>query len=523
MPPPRRPATRNDSATRPPRQAPAGRRPADASDAKPRVPAGSSARPWILDPREPWLIPALAIVLTRLGLAGLVQYAAEDAYITFRYARNFAHGIGLVYNPGEHVWGFSSPLWTVWMSAAFALRAPPEAWARGTNLVIELLALWAFGDLLRRHASGAAAWCFAFFFALWPYVTAVSLSCMENTLMLALIGLASLGAERRALWAGPALGALALVRPEGVVSALVVSLCAGWRDRAIALLLAVAGFAALALYFGTPVPQSLIAKSLVYGTPGPWSGRHWWDWLSPFVFGGFTSITEGTHLFLMSVVFAPAWVLGFLRLRGALRSGLAVAIGACLAVWLGYTLLGVAYFWWYLLVPMAGFALLAAAGFPALARGPAIYVSTGLLIIGLWTIAPDLYGGRARVEYAGFARVANALRSLVKPGDKVFLEPIGMVGYQAPVRIVDEIGLVSPEVARRRAAGPGWYTDVVARERPDWLVVRNGLLVRGEAWAGVGAPFRNAAERASLLAEYQAVWSSDSFAPAQALVLLRRR
>ena len=36
----------------------------------------------------------------------------DDAYISFRYARNAALGHGLVYNPGEPVEGYTNFLWT---------------------------------------------------------------------------------------------------------------------------------------------------------------------------------------------------------------------------------------------------------------------------------------------------------------------------------------------------------------------------------------------------------------------------
>lgn len=37
----------------------------------------------------------------------------DDAYISFRYGRNFVNGEGLVYNPGEYVEGYTNFLWTV--------------------------------------------------------------------------------------------------------------------------------------------------------------------------------------------------------------------------------------------------------------------------------------------------------------------------------------------------------------------------------------------------------------------------
>ena len=476
----------------------------------------------LLNPREPWLIPAVVLVASRLILSRVIPFAAEDAYITFRYARNFAHGFGLVFNPGEKVFGFSSPVWTLWMAAAFKLGASPVLWARLTTVALELVTLLVVGALLRRHASRASAWCFTVFWVVWPYCGAVAMSCMENSAMVGLLALATAWSANRSRLSGPALAAVALLRPEGMIAAAVVATQASWRDRAVAVAIIVAGLAALASYFGSPIPQSLLAKSQIYGTPGPWVGRYWWDWLSPFILGHFSSVTETGHLFLLSVVFTPALVLGARALWAERTSPLLAFIGACLAVWLGYALLGVAFFWWYLAVPLAGFVALAAAGFPRLARGPALYVSAGLMVVGLWTVALQLYLGRAQNEYLGFAKVARFLYANAQPGQKVMLEPIGFVGFQDPLVVVDEVGLVSPQVARRRLEGPGWYADVAARERPDWLVVRLGVLEGRRAFAGVGAPFRNEAERDSLLERYRVAAAIDTISGDNRLMVLKR-
>ncbi len=58
--------------------------------------------------------PLLALGLV-LGLAGAVRRASlvDDAFISFRYARNFADGYGLVWNLGERVEGYTNFLWTL--------------------------------------------------------------------------------------------------------------------------------------------------------------------------------------------------------------------------------------------------------------------------------------------------------------------------------------------------------------------------------------------------------------------------
>jgi hypothetical protein len=64
---------------------------------------------------------------------------------------------------------------------------------------------------------------------------------------------------------------------------------------------------------------------------------------------------------------------------------------------------------------------------------------------------------------------------------------------------------------------------VVARERPDWLVTRRGVLKGARAFAGAGAPFRDLAERDALLSRYQVETEVDTVSGDNALLILRRR
>jgi len=97
---------------------------------------------------------------------------------------------------------------------------------------------------------------------------------------------------------------------------------------------------------------------------------------------------------------------------------------------------------------------------PTLIALTAVMARRGSVVAAtMWVDAYNLYVGRAQNEYYGFAAVADWLRDHVRPGDKVMLEPIGIVGWRNPVVVVDEVGLVSPAVARRRLQGPRWYAD----------------------------------------------------------------
>ena len=155
-----------------------------------------------------------------------------------------------------------------------------------------------------------------------------------------------------------------------------------------------------------------------------------------------------------------------------------------------------------------------------------IVIALIALLAGMWTLQPDLYRGRTQTEYDSFMRTANVLSANAEPGQSLMLEPIGIVGYslmgERPVRIIDEVGLVSPEVSRRRRQGPGWYSDLVAEKHPDWLAVRRSTLENQLGFAGTGVPFRNQAERDSLIAHYTKVAMVDSLSGENAILVLRR-
>jgi hypothetical protein len=470
-------------------------------------------------------LPALLLLATRWWFARTLPYAAEDAFITFRYSWNLAHGLGAVFNPGERAFGFTSPPWMAWIALGLKLGQDPVVWSRVSLVAADLVTLFAMGSLLVRHASRRSAWCFGLFLAGWPYFAALAGTGLEMGALLALLSLAAWLVDRRSPLAGGAIGLLAVFRPEGLLAAVVLAVWAGRRDRLVALGVLAAAAATLWIYFGSPLPQSMLAKAAVYGTPGPLASRHWWDWAIPFTFTNVMAMTsEGRNFFLLSVLVAPAAAAGAVALWRARRTALAGAAAAALVVWAGYAAAGAVYFYWYVATPLFAWVLLAAVGLPRLVNGPYAYAGAALAIAGHWMYEPYLYTGRGFIEGDAFGAIGRYVAAKARPGETVMLEPIGTIGWQArEQRILDEVGLVSPDVARRRRQGPGWYADLLASKRPEWLVVRAGLVRRGEAFTGAGAPFRSLEERLAALAEYDTSAVGDTTAGDENFLVLKRK
>ncbi len=228
----------------------------------------------------PWLGPLL--LLASLGLLAEAAYGwwprtVDDAFITFRYAQNLVDGLGPVYNAGERVEGYSSPLWMLGSASAIALGFDPVIASKWAGLLaagaLSVAVYWAL------RASGVRAWGAglatgavggSFVLQLW------STSGMETAAYAALffVGLAlasRIGTTvRGALWASTFLAAASLTRPEGLMFwglGFAVYLY-GVRTQPRRLLayalpgLAIAShFAFRFAYYGFPFPNTYYAKT----------------------------------------------------------------------------------------------------------------------------------------------------------------------------------------------------------------------------------------------------------------------
>jgi len=479
-----------------------------------------AARPWF-DVRAPYLVPLALAIFTRVDFARRLPYAGEDAYITFRYAENWAQGLGPVYNAGERVMGFSSPLWTAWLALGALLHVPTLDFARGSGILFDLFALVLTARLLAREASRASAWAFAVFFAVFPLFSAHAVLGMETSLLVFLLAATATAVRARHPAAGVLAAALALTRPEGLVAALIVLLRADRRAWIGFGVLFAAACGALTMYFGSPIPQSVTAKALTYGVGGRPPALDWLEGFVPaFLAIRWQNLLEAQHLFAISVLTLPAAIAGMWKLARE-RRGASTVAAAGLAVLLAYVLFGVPYFGWYFVLPVFGWSVAVAAGLPLVLRSRLVWGALAVYVLSDAPYLSNLYLGRNQVEVRLFRAAAESLRDASGGHGSVFLEPMGHIGYVSGLTVIDEVGLVAPDVPKRRREGAGWYTDIVRARRPDFLVVRPALVDRNQALAGVATPFRSLAERDSLLAGYALVGEPPR--TADELVVLRRR
>ena len=340
---------------------------------------------------------AAAIALGALGLFvaenATVHAPIDDAYIFYRYAQHIADGDGLVYNLGERVEGFTSPLWTLLLAAGITAGADAVTIGHWLGVGSGMLLLWLTFEYTAFGLTGGArivaalsSWllCLSMPFAVW------STSGLETPLFAAAGVAALIAGQRRRPWLSMLASAIAfLVRPEGLVLGGVLFLCLLDKTRFnrrsvvrpltgyVLFVLLLTGLRLL--YFGDPLPNTFYAK---VGEAIPWwgvayalafliqtllpllwpIGYVWSDrefapgrWFSCCVL--LSVLTVGGDTFSFSRYFVPALpVLCALSVRGAIRAHERTSAAARFAM-LSIPVCGV----WYAFGTLAGIVALVAA------------------------------------------------------------------------------------------------------------------------------------------------------------------
>jgi hypothetical protein len=207
------------------------------------------------------------------------SFTIDDAYISYRYARNFARGDGLVYNLGERIEGYTNFLWTLLLGLGIKAGVDPDLFAKIFG------ALCAFGVLgvtfllsrrLRAHGwtPCLATWLLASSMVLSGY----AVFGLETSLFVLLLlgGTELMFREQDAdtgggwvPWSGLVFGFAGITRPEAPMYIGILMLFLGLRIfgrqnllRGVLFALPVAAHVAFRhAYYGTWLPNTLSAKT----------------------------------------------------------------------------------------------------------------------------------------------------------------------------------------------------------------------------------------------------------------------
>ena len=242
-------------------------------------------------------------------------FLCDDAFVSFRYARNLLEGHGLVFNRGEYVEGYSNFLWTLELAAlwgVFGLRPEHAApWLSAACTAATLAAiLWWMRRLPELKQRKLTAWmalgllCSSATFAVWTSGGGLETRQFTLFVVLAVVCLSLYRSSRRGLTAASlSLAAAALTRPEGL---LIAACCFAWfaaqrMADAGKLRLDWPGLLRLALPFAVLVGAHFLFRYAYYGEwlPNTYYAKHIRPWYEMgFVYLWMAALETGLYLLL---------------------------------------------------------------------------------------------------------------------------------------------------------------------------------------------------------------------------------
>jgi len=418
-----------------------------------------------------WLAALAGVVLLTsiLVAQGLVfkWEPFDDAYISFRYAQNFADGHGLVFNQGERVEGFTNFLWTMVIAAAawFKLDLPWAAqWLGVAFASLGLVLTWCLALRVAEERNWPKSMAFVppLILACYPGCSYNAFSGMEGPFLTCLIlAFLLVGCRPRAtageLIIAGVLGFLAaMTRWETVLLWPIVVMLhlldtshtvrQRFKRAVLLSLVLVAGFGIYFVcrlwYYGELMPNTYYMKmgadlltrtkmGMVY------AGELAVEWLLPFTF--------------------LSWLL---RPRGRWT----IVLTLSLIVYIGYVTwtAGDTYPWLRFYQPVLPVVAILATDFieRIVATVPSIHLKNraGLMRFALTSaMVLTIWGISARIDYLGavryrrfvnnYKKVGRWANTCLPPEYRLGICPVGVVGYYSQRQIVDILGLVDYEVA----------------------------------------------------------------------------
>lgn len=422
-------------------------------------------------PRRNWaILLGLGLAVTAAGALQLhFDFEHDDAYISYRYAENWAQGRGLVFNPGERVEGYSNFAWVVILGFCRRLGLGVVTSARVLGAAAGLaLVVLVFDFVSRRLARGPAL----------GMVAAMAIAVHAAVAVWAPSGLETLPHAVAVL---AALGATAGTRGGGLVSGLLFGVVALFRIDGFVYFLATTLFEALRRRGARSLARMLLGFLLVFAPFYGWRLAYygyWWPNSYYLKTGGdvFQQIRGifYTHNFIQPfggpLLFALPLLLFAFRdpRRDPVRAylGFVVAFTAVYIIWAGGDHMPMSRFFVPLVAPITVLLLETASELRArlgVVVGRRLVpgvLFTGIVFSGFLPAVnprrmPINHAYSHRTHTRQWAMAGRWFASHSEPGSVLATEPAGAVSYYSGLRIIDMLGVNDLHIAHLKVSEMG--------------------------------------------------------------------
>lgn len=391
----------------------------------------------------PIVIISLLAIALRVGWSTYTDYAAEDAHISFQFAKQISRGNGFVFNSGETIYGTTTPLLAILLAAWLLVSSNIVLGAKLIGIVSVVGGLWFlyFAMPYRKAAIIATS-----ILAVSLKLISEEMAGMETPLLFLFMAGAYWGYTKdRPYFSGIMCGLLLWTRIDSIVfvGALFLSfLFFGTLGRlwtstvrfTIGTLVYIPWLIFAWAYFGSPIPYTITAKSVAYGL---------------------TPLPIAVHfLRMIEYISWPVFLLTIVSVLYVGKRNLFLAVfftaNALVLAKSGATFFD-RYFYSITVISIIMCSLMAA--------GVKGWFWKAVIILAL------VYGSSNWQAYVEHPKYIQSMRNEVlqdiglwlnentPEGSTILLEPLGYIGYYADRVMLDEVGLVTPRVVALHKAG----------------------------------------------------------------------
>jgi hypothetical protein len=417
------------------------------------------------------LLEVLSVALY-LGKAGEFGFPLDDAWIHQTYARNLGLRGAMAFTPGQPSTGSTSFGWTVLLAAGYWLRIPFFWWTYFLGGAFAVAGAFIAARLTQnyfdnfRNAAIVAVICILEWHLAWATV-----SGMEIGLFTCLVLLFFLLLHRNSspLLMGGLVGLIVLVRPEGVLFAILYGLKLLFTGpRQIKRILFdgakfLITFAVITspwilfnlTYSHRPFPNTIAAKFMQYGYPWSlWKSlKYFWDVLFYFLNGPLLLLVPGAGFVIyhklrtkdIAQLYPFAWSMILIGLY-------AIALPAIYDQ--GRYLMPIIPF--IIIYGVQGLEQLLNRFLQRPLLRSAIWLSQGAMVLLLWINGASDFAYRTQLFNMVHVPAAEWINAHIPPDAVIATHDIGIIGYYTERQIVDLAGLVTPEIVPLWAISKKW-------------------------------------------------------------------
>ena len=429
-------------------------------------------------------------------------YTEDDAFITFRYVKNFLDGKGFVYNLGENVLGITNSLYAFILILFGKWELNFILFGKIINVLSEGLSILLIGIIVRKWGQSKIWILSVFLFVISPPNIGWCASGMETSFYILFLLLSFyLYLERRFILLGISSGILFLIRPDGgqllfvlffdyLIFDIFKPILSGkenyskkildlWREHKSALA-SVVVFCIVVLpwlifcysKYGSFLPNSIRAKFITY--PGTPEGSNFFDSILYF-------LSPGPRLIL--TIFFVIGFIGILDNKCYRVSGVYFLFSLLLMA-----ISRVHLFSWYFAPLLPFYYIIASRGMELYLEKASslnkfrdrelllhriflsvfIFILLALSVYSTWRLYKNLKSHSEGLE-ACHKNIGLWIKDNTPTNSIICVGDIGYIGYYSERKIIDFMGLVSPEVLPFWKKGmPG---EIIKEFKPDYFVV----------------------------------------------------